>query len=213
MNQDETYRVRRELFKALVARYKTQELAACELGIGSAQQVSHLVTGHKNIGETLARRIEKHSGITGLLNPENKALGNISLAPKLGQAIPLIGWTTAGEWSNAEDGFHVGEADEYYQTTRRHGPRTYALRIVGDSMQNTDGKRPTYFDGDIIIVDPDAAGSAGNTDRVIAKLCDESLDMERRVTFKQLVIDGPQRYLKPLNDTYKPIYDLSLIHI
>ena len=209
MNKDMVYAKRREIFTMLVEGFANQGLAASALGLSGAVQVSHLKTGQKNIGEELARKIEKNAKLEpgALVNPTEAALVNVEAAPLLRGDIPLIGWATAGEWEEAVDNYNVRDAEAFYSTTKNHGPKTYALRVIGDSMQNSSGNRPTYFDGDIIIVDPDQSTEASNTSRVIALLTDESLPMQRRVTFKQLVIDGPQQYLKPLNDSYNPIHD------
>ena len=70
----------------------------------------------------------------------------------------------------------------------------YALRVKGDSMVATSGNK-TFQEGDIIVIDPDRAPEHG--DHVIAVL-----PKAKEATFKQYVIDGGIRYLKPLNTQY-----------
>lgn len=64
----------------------------------------------------------------------------------------------------------------------------YALRVVGDSMA------PEFWDGCIVIVDP--GSNPGHETYVIADMGGDE------VTFRQLIVDGARRYLKPLNPSY-----------
>jgi SOS-response transcriptional repressor LexA len=68
-------------------------------------------------------------------------------------------------------------------------PGAFSLRVEGDSME------PEFPRGCIIFVEPEC--NAQNGDYVI--VC---LDGTNQATFKQLVIDGGHRYLKPLNPRY-----------
>ncbi len=61
-------------------------------------------------------------------------------------------------------------------------------------------------DGAIVIVDPDIEARNGSI--VVAKLEDN-----QEATLKRLVIDGPYRYLKPLNPIYQPIHINGNCHI
>ncbi len=109
-------------------------------------------------------------------------------------SVPLISWVQAGQWSEVVDVYRPGEGEKPVYTTRKVGPRAYALRVVGDSMENPNG-RPTYPQGSIIIVDPDREAIHGSP--VIVRL-----DDSEQVTFKQLIVEGGIRYLKPLNPRY-----------
>ncbi|MNC70168.1 putative HTH-type transcriptional regulator [compost metagenome] len=64
-------------------------------------------------------------------------------------------------------------------------------------------ERRSFRDGDIIFVDP--AKDAENGSLVIAKLMDS-----QEATFKQLVMEGNRRFLKPLNPAWPdPIIELD----
>lgn len=128
---------------------------------------------------------------------------SVSTGPNLRGEVPLISWVQAGAWHEASDLYELGDAEDWLPCPRRHGPRTYALRVMGQSMWNPGG-RPSYDEGDIIFVDPDQAGGVASGDRVIALLTSAS---ERVVTFKQLVSEGGQHFLRPLNPQYPPITD------
>jgi len=63
----------------------------------------------------------------------------------------------------------------------------YALRVLGDSME------PEFADGCVIIVDPGHVARDGSY--VVVEYAGD-------VFFRQLVVDGERRILKPLNPKY-----------
>ena len=63
----------------------------------------------------------------------------------------------------------------------------YALRVLGDSME------PEFADGCVIIIDPGHAPRNGSY--VVVEFAGD-------VFFRQLVVDGERRFLKPLNPKY-----------
>ncbi|MBU0536867.1 MAG: LexA family transcriptional regulator [Gammaproteobacteria bacterium] len=121
---------------------------------------------------------------------------NLEPGPRLRDPVPLISWTQAGEWAEIIDNFPPGEAEEWLETTARVGRSAFALRVIGDSMTSPVGK--SIPEGAIVIIDPDATPENGSI--VVAKLIDD-----QKSTLKKLVIDGPNRYLKPLNPNYAMI--------
>lgn len=157
----------------------------------------------RNIGATLARRIEKafkrpegwldvpHSQ---LLLPQPSADENVTPARDLRNEVPLISWVQAGDWRNLEDNFHAGDAERWVATNASVGKHSFALRIVGDSMTNPGGA-PSFPEGTIIIVDPEREASTGRYVVVRQK-------SDTECTFKQLVRDAGKHYLKPLNPRY-----------
>jgi SOS-response transcriptional repressor LexA len=54
---------------------------------------------------------------------------------------------------------------------------------------------PKYQEGDIVFVDPDKAYNNGSTVIVV----DDEYPEGSYATMKKLVMDGPNKYLKPLN--------------
>lgn len=126
--------------------------------------------------------------------PEILPHDNVSEKVPLRGRVPLISYVAAGNWSEAVDNFAPNDAEEWVSTTIHVGQHTYALRVQGDSME------PRFPDGAIIIVEPEADPKNGSF--VIAR------QNGSEATFKQLIIDGGQRYLKPLNDRY-PILNVS----
>ncbi len=107
--------------------------------------------------------------------------------------VPLISWVQAGDFVNPEPPTTPGYAADWLETSATTSKGAFALTVFGDSMS------PEFWDGDVIVVDPDR--SAENGSYIVAKNGEGA-------TFKQLVLDGPNVYLKPLNERY-PIRDMT----
>ena len=75
-----------------------------------------------------------------------------------------------------------------------YGPKAFALRVRGESMFDPTGRK-SFKDGDIIFIDPDRCADNGSL--VVCKLVES-----KEATFKQLVIEGSERYLKALNPSW-----------
>src|SRR5690625_2421243 len=117
---------------------------------------------------------------------DTSAEANTAPGPRMQGHVPLISWVQAGDWYEAIDNFQPGDAEEWLACPRRHGPHTFALRVRGVSME------PKYRDGAIIYVDPDR--TADHLSNVVVRI-----EGEAEVTFKQLVIEGNKKFLRPLN--------------
>lgn len=162
----------------------------------SKGRISQLLTPGFPFKETAARRLEEAIGLPmGYLDaPE---LDNTSPAPMPRGNVPLISWIRAGNWDQAADPFQPGEAEEWLPCMKAHSPRTYALRVRGDSMTAPYGK--SYPEGSIIFVDPEMRLPA-NGARIIAKL-----DGSDEVTFKVFKEEDGRMWLQPLNPSHLPI--------
>jgi phage repressor protein C with HTH and peptisase S24 domain len=78
------------------------------------------------------------------------------------QDVPLIGFAQAGAGGFFDDaGFPVGQGWEMVELPAPAREGAYALQVQGDSML------PLYRDGDILVVEPDAAVRRG--DRVVVR--------------------------------------------
>ena len=108
--------------------------------------------------------------------------------------VKLISWVQAGRGQSAGDPYKTGDGEKTIYTSKKVGPRAYALRVRGDSMENPAGK-PTFPEGCIIVVDPDKTPIPGSF--VVVRM-----DNSEEATFKQLVEDAGRRYRKPLNPRY-----------
>ena len=120
---------------------------------------------------------------------------NFHLASYASGRLPVVSWVQAGQWSDVSDNFQPGDADEWVDSPFRQGPRSFVLRVVGDSMRDDSGPL-SFHEGDFIAVDPDR--EALHRSMVVIRLDDEA-----QATFKQLLIepDGT-RLLRALNPSW-----------
>jgi len=165
---------------------------------------------HKtNMGSDVARRIEEALSLShGWMDQAHDAENihaNTEPGPDIAGKVPLISWVQAGAWAEVIDNFHPGDAEDWIDTTANVSSQSFALRVKGDSMTNPHGT-PSIPEGSMVVVDPNAHCDNGNI--VVARLNDS---ME--ATIKKLVIDGGQRYLKPLNPAYPTIAINGNCHI
>lgn len=122
---------------------------------------------------------------------------NVAPGPDV-YTVPEVSWVQAGKRTGVQDPYPPGQGRKDIITTRKVGPRAYALRIRGDSMENPAGGKHNFPEGSVIIVDPDRSADAGSF--VVVRFDDVA-----EATFKQLVVDSGQRFLKPLNPRYPMI--------
>lgn len=165
---------------------QTQTALAERSGVGQST-IGRILRGD-NIPQTdtltdLARAL----GTTaGALLQEASGQSGRAIAPKptaQSALIPLYSWVHAGTFS---DGMKPVEyAESWLTCPRQCGPRTFALRLNGPTME------PHYGTGDIIYVDPDVA--ARDHKDVVVRLSYSS-----QVTVRRLVEVAKQRYLKAL---------------
>lgn len=110
--------------------------------------------------------------------------------------VPLISWAHAGLSANRSEEDEDGEEsappttiEGWVPVYRRVSKNTFALRVSGDSMETE------FSEGDMIIIDPEVMPKH-NRFVVVRFVGDEE------ATFKQLIVDGGRKYLKPLNPRY-----------
>lgn len=119
--------------------------------------------------------------------PMREPTGDVSSGPVIRSTVPLISWVQAGPYASAMDPEDVS-ACERIETTARVGIRGFALRVESTSMS------PEFPPGTVIIVDPDLDPRAG--DYVIVA------NGAAEATFKQLVRDGADWLLRPINPQF-----------
>jgi len=156
----------------------------------------------RSIGDDVVERLEKFyeldQGWFGADNSSN--VSEVSEDYKIGK-VPVISSVEAGSWNEAVDQFTKGNGFDNVPCPFPHSTNTFALKVQGLSM--TSDRDPSFPEGCIIFADPDQAHKARNGSFVLAKLSKSD-----NVTFKQLIDDGLDRFLKPLNDSgYKTIHD------
>ena len=113
--------------------------------------------------------------------------------PKLSFSYPVVSWVAARVWAEATNPYPSGTADHYELSDYEAKGPAFWLEVKGDSMTSISGT--SIPEGMLILVDTHADVRPGKL--VIAKLTDSN-----EATFKKLVEDGGQRFLKPLNPAY-----------
>lgn len=106
---------------------------------------------------------------------------------------PLISWVQAGAWNEANEAYGLDQIDEWYESETHVQGAAFWLRVEGESMTAPTGK--SVPDGSLILIDTGKDSENGSL--VVAKLTDSN-----EATFKKLVIDGGNWYLKGLNPTW-----------
>lgn len=124
---------------------------------------------------------------------------NVSAGPTVTGLIPILSTVQAGMYKEIYE-FHLSEV-ETTPTTAPIRRYTFALRVEGDSME------PTFPEGYIVIVEPDEEARPG--DFVVAR------NGDNEATFKQLIKDGGEFFLKPLNPRYpiRPLGDSVIVGV
>lgn len=114
---------------------------------------------------------------------------NVAPGPNIGGSVPVLSSVQAGNFKEFVDNYHGADGSvEVVSTSVPVNRYTFAVRVVGDSME------PEFHAGMVLIVEPEIDPLPG--DFVIAK------NGSDETTFKQLVRDGADWYLKPLNERY-----------
>ena len=129
----------------------------------------------------------------------------IDLISEVRAEVPLVSEVEAGNYTVIDNFKQPGHGLDTVPTrvgVKRH---TYALRVHGDSMVSESGD--SFPSGSILIIEPEMAPQPG--DYVIA------LNTVNETTFKQLIKDNGEFYLKPLNSRYpiKPLGDAKIIGV
>ncbi|MDN7495024.1 S24 family peptidase [Burkholderia gladioli] len=119
---------------------------------------------------------------------------NTEPGPEIRGMVPLVSWVQAGQWADVYKNFEEIDAEQWLPCPSPHSQHTFCLRVRGASMQNPDGPA-SFSDGDIIFVDPLRA--ADHRKCVVVRL-----DDEQQATFKQLIIEGERKLLRPLNPNW-----------
>lgn len=154
------------------------------------------MTALSNILQCSPEWLQFGIGTPGSSQPNTGTSNVASVYFKEARKFPVISWVTAGDWAEAIDMFQPGVAEQWESSDCNVGDNAFWLRVIGDSMTAPSGV--SIPEGHLILVDP--AASADNGSLVVAKLVDSD-----EVTFKKLVIDAGQKYLKPLNPNYRTI--------
>ncbi|MEZ8095807.1 LexA family protein [Photobacterium swingsii] len=122
-----------------------------------------------------------------LLYGRNEPDNNVSPGPCIKGQYPLISWVQAGTWSSIYEEPLINAVR--YPCPVACSENTFVLRVQGISME------PRFNEGDLIFVDPEA--EINSKKFVVARLDDSN-----EATFKQLIIEGDMKFLRPLNPNW-----------
>lgn len=127
---------------------------------------------------------------------------NVDISQKIpfeGFPIPVISWVAAGSFGPIETVLRDAEVGEYLPPIKECGKNGYGLVVTGISMS------PKFEPEDRIYVNPDFQVSDLKTGDLVIVSCAG----DNEATFKQLIIEGTTKYLKPLN----PKWDEQIIKL
>ena len=182
----------------------TQYTIADELGITQGA-VGHYLNGRNALNLSVAAAFAKIlqvsiSDFSPSLDAEAKKMlphekSNVQyIGPhKRGKEYPLISWVQAGAWAEAIEPYTINEIDEWYESDAKVCGNAFWLRVDGDSMTAPTGL--SIPEGTLVLID--TGREAVNGSLVIAKMV-----YANEATFKKLIIDGGQKYLKGLNPAW-----------
>lgn len=109
------------------------------------------------------------------------------------QKYPLISKVQAGAWNEAVEAYTLRDFDHWYESDAHIQGQGFWLLVDGESMTSPSGL--SIPEGTLVLFD--TGREAVNGSLVVAKLTDSN-----EATFKKLIIDGAQRYLKGLNPSW-----------
>lgn len=127
---------------------------------------------------------------------------NVDLCQRMpfeGRPVPVISWVAAGAFDPIQTVLKDAEIDEYLPPIKECGKNGYGLVVTGISMS------PKFEPEDRIYVNPDFQVSDLKTGDLVIVSCTG----DNEATFKQLIIEGTTKYLKPLN----PKWDEQIIKL
>jgi len=168
------------------------------LGI-SASQFSQLLGENsvRNIGDKMARKIEvalklPNAWLDSIHEDEPRVDANVSNPRDYKQTAryPVLSKIQAGAWDEACEPYTIKDVDMWLESDAHTQGDAFWLQVEGDSMTAPIGL--SIPAGTYVLFD--TGREAVNGSLVVAKLTDDN-----EATFKKLIIDGSQKYLKGLN--------------
>ena len=180
--------------------------------LAKAAGKSRAAVSHWLSGETRVIKADSAAGLQALTGYSSiwistgkgakKVTNDSESGPTIKGEVPLLSTIQAGMYSDVIDNLIFADGDyEKIPTTVPVNQYTFAVRVTGDSME------PEFTEGMLLIVEPELSPQPG--DYVIARNGGDE------TTFKQLMQDGADWYLKPLNSRYplKPLGESTIIGV
>jgi len=108
--------------------------------------------------------------------------------------IPLLSLKEACLWADSRHQHQINASKNKIGIDLPVSDHSYAIHMPDTTMS------PRFPEGTVLIIDPQQ--TAQNQDFVLAQY---KVGAQSQTTFKQLLIDGEKRYLKPLNPDFQVI--------
>lgn len=174
-----------------------QEKLAEHLGITKGA-VSHWLNARREPGIEEIAKILRFLGMKeflvnhdGTISPSGSVNNVSGFEPyKAGNKYPVLSKVQAGAWIEACEPYSLKEIDLWLESDAHTQGDAFWLEVDGDSMTAPMGL--SIPAGTYVLFD--TGREAVNGSLVVAKLTDDN-----EATFKKLIIDGSQKYLKGLN--------------
>jgi len=144
-----------------------------------------LKVGVEEFSPTLAKELSE-MGLTSVNEPSVPYVSGYTP----GKRYPVISSVQAGSWCEALEPYSIKDVDQWLESDAHIQGDAFWLRVEGDSMTAHAGL--SIPEGTFVLFDTGREPINGSL--VIAKLSDSN-----EATFKKLIIDGGQKYLKGLN--------------
>lgn len=113
--------------------------------------------------------------------------------------VPLISWDDLTKFCGQPQENFNPEVIAWIPVAPKASDRCFALKVPDDSME------PEFFEGELIVIDP--LKNVGHNQFLVSR------EGVNRPTFKQLILHGDKKYLKPLNARYPLIEVKSELEI
>ncbi|MFS1583834.1 MAG: helix-turn-helix domain-containing protein [Candidatus Arsenophonus phytopathogenicus] len=114
--------------------------------------------------------------------------------------IPLLTGEQISKWDGITPFAEISDLTVWSEVMSDVSANAFMMLVKGDSMANPHGS-PSIPDGSKILVDP----NYGDFDDLNGKIIVIQLENSKEPTIKKLSIDGPNKYLIPLNPSFKII--------
>lgn len=187
--------------KAIAASGKRKSQIATECGVSNSAVSQWLSGESKSLKPESIYALAKATGFRAEWlalgeGPEREPdMSNVELAlqPTRSFAYPEISWVQAGSATEAIQLSNVATCPRHTSDVWA-GENGFWLRVVGNSMTSPGGG-DSFPENFLILVAPDTEPRNGQY--VVARMIDSN-----EATFKQLVNDAGELYLKPLNPAF-----------
>lgn len=121
--------------------------------------------------------------------PKDRIPGTHNSAVHTWITLPIIDWDQACQWPSFKNTLLADKWENWVTSDANVSENSFALRVKGEAMA------PRFPDGTLLIIDPEL--KPDDQDYVIIRTGNQ-----KTASFKQLLLDGGDQYLKPLNPEF-----------